>query len=395
MRILFVAMPESIHAARWIRNLEGAEHEIILFSPYISNPHRMLHPVRRYTPLLRRVARDRINWCTLLPVRGAWLLEAVLQKLWPRFRWRRWWLEWVIRWARPDLVHSMEFQQAGYLCLESKKRLRDKFPTWLATNYGSDIYLFGRLSAHIDRVRDILRTADFYSAESERDIRLARQHGLTARPLPILLDGGGIDLSQAAALRAPGPTSSRRTIAVKGYQNFAGRALTALRGIELAADTLRKFDIRVYAAHESVEIEAELIAQRTGLDIKCVPYSDNHADMLRLHGQARISLGIGISDGVPASFLESLVMGSFPIQSSTASADEWIEDGRSGFLVPPDDPRIIADRLIQAATDDALVDQASDINWRTAEQRLDRDIIQRQILDGYATIAGSIAGRRA
>ena len=31
-------------------------------------------------------------------------------------------------------------------------------------------------------------------------------------------------------------------------------------------------------------------------------------------------------------------MGSFPIQSDTACADEWIEDGVSGLIVPPEDP---------------------------------------------------------
>jgi glycosyltransferase involved in cell wall biosynthesis len=395
MRILFVAMPTSIHAARWIRHLDNAGHEIILFPPYISSPHALLYPIHRLSPPLSRVVRNRTNWCTLFPFRGAWLPEALLLKFRPRSKWRQRWFDWVIRRTRPDLIHSMEFQQAGYFCLEAKKRLGDRFPPWLATNYGSDIYLFGRLAAHKDRIKEILRTADFYSAECERDIAIARAQGLAAHALPVLPNGGGIDLAHAATLRAPGPPSSRRVIAVKGYEHFAGRALTALKAIELASAHLRGYRIEIYLASQSVEIEAELLAQRTGLDIVCLPYSADHDGMLRLHGRARISLGVGISDGASTSFLESLAMGSFPIQTCTACADEWVEDGVSGFIVPPDDPAAIAARLVRAVTDDALVDSAAAANANTAKLRLDRDVVRRRILDSYATIENLTKGKQA
>jgi glycosyltransferase involved in cell wall biosynthesis len=395
MRILFVAMPTSIHAARWIRHLDQSEHEIILFPPYISSPHQLLLPIHRLAPPLGRVVRNRTNWCTLLPFRGAWLPEALLLKFRPRSSWRQRWFDWVIRRTRPDLIHSMEFQQAGYFCLEAKKRLGDTFPPWLATNYGSDIYLFGRLAAHKGRIRDLLRTADFYSAECERDVAIAREYGLAAHALPVLPNGGGVDLVHAATLREGGPPSSRRVIAVKGYENFAGRALTALKAIELASSSLQGYKIEVYLASPSVEIAAELVAQRTGLSIACLQYSSDHDDMLRLHGRARISLGVGVSDGISTSFLESLVMGSFPIQTCTACADEWVKNGMSGFIVPPDDPNAIAARLVRAATDDALVDRAAEINANTAKLRLDRDVIRRQILDNYAMIESMTKGKQA
>jgi glycosyltransferase involved in cell wall biosynthesis len=292
-------------------------------------------------------------------------------------------------------VHSMEFQQAGYFCLEAKKRLGKDFPKWLATNYGSDIYLFARLAEHRDRVKEILQAADFYSAECERDVAIARGYGLTAPALPVLPNGGGMDLAHAATLRAPGPTSARKVIAVKGYEHFAGRALTALKAVERAATALRGYKIEIYLAAASVKIEAELVAQRTGLDIACLPYTPKHDDMLRLHGRSRISLGVSISDGISTSFLESVVMGSFPIQTCTACADEWVEDGVSGFIVPPDDPDLIAARLARAATDDAFVDRAAEINSDTAKARLDHAVVRGRILENYAMIEGMMKGTQA
>lgn len=108
--------------------------------------------------------------------------------------------------------------------------------------------------------------------------------------------------------------------------------------------------------------------------------------MLSLHAQARISIGLSISDGISTSFLEALAMGSFPIQSCTACAAEWIEHGVSGMIVPPEDPDIIEMALRTALEDDALVDRASEINWRTALARLDGSLLKQKISLMYSQI---------
>ncbi len=41
----------------------------------------------------------------------------------------------LIRILRPDIIHSLELQNAGYLVLQAKARLGKSFPTWIATNW--------------------------------------------------------------------------------------------------------------------------------------------------------------------------------------------------------------------------------------------------------------------
>jgi glycosyltransferase involved in cell wall biosynthesis len=119
----------------------------------------------------------------------------------------------------------------------------------------------------------------------------------------------------------------------------------------------------------------------------------SHQDMLSLHGQARISISLSISDGLCTSFAEALAMGSFPIQSATACADEWITDGVSGFLVPAEEPEIIAERLRRAVLDDALVDRAAEINAEIAATRLNQQRIREvAIHDYYEYVAGDRSG---
>jgi len=292
----------------------------------------------------------------------------------------------VIRRLKPDTVHSLEIQHAGYLTLEARNHLGDSFPTWIVTNWGSDIYLFGRLSEHADKIRAVLAACDYYSCECHRDVGLGRAFGFEGVVLSVLPNTGGFDLEWVQQFRQPGPTSARRLIVLKGYQGWAGRALVGLRAIELSADVLKDYRVAVYLAGQDVRIAAELVAQSTGVPIEIVPHS-SHEDMLRLHGRARVSIGLSISDAVSTSMLEAMVMGSFPIQSNTGCADEWIRDGETGVLVHPEDPGAVAGAIRRAVTDDALVDRAADINARVAAERLDQSVIQPQVIAMYEKIA--------
>ena len=394
MRLLIVGMMNSVHAARWIRQLAETGWEIYLFSTFVAAPHPILGKLQ-YTLGLTpgKPGKPGFRMLSLLPFRrGRLRIEASMERSARGRPWRERWLEVAIRRVRPDIVHSMEFQHAGYLCLAARNRIGERFPTWIATNWGSDVYLYGRLPEHRVRIEEILRLADFYSAECQRDVVLARELGFRGQVFAVVPNAGGLDLDRIAALASPGPTSARKLILIKGYQHFSGRALFALEAIRMCADRLRSYAIRIFAAHADVRIATELLKQDTRLDIECIPFPVSHEEMLRLHGAARISIGLGISDGISTSFLEALAMGSFPIQSFTACAEEWVTDGVSGVIVPPGDPGLIADRIVRASEDDALVDRAAAINRRTADERLDQRKIGRAVIEAYEK---AFRGRRS
>ena len=131
----------------------------------------------------------------------------------------------------------------------------------------------------------------------------------------------------------------------------------------------------------------QLFQSKTGISLTVVPPGTPHREMLRLHGSARISIGLSISDGISTSFLEALTMGSFPIQSWTACAEEWADDGKSVLLVPPEDANVVELAIRRALTDDNLVERAAQFNWETATQRLDMNMLSGMAVDMYRTIA--------
>ncbi|MGE5189468.1 MAG: glycosyltransferase, partial [Gemmatimonadota bacterium] len=331
MRLLIVAMANSIHTARWLSQVADRGWDIHLF-PSIDDwidVHPDIRGVTLHHSGCRRVAPNaagvRFRGVSAFRRAADVYRRRVSRSDVPGYRARQ--LARLIDRIRPDVVHSLEIQHAGYLTIEARRLCRKPFPAWIATNWGSDIYLFGRLAAHEPRIREVLGACDYYSCECRRDVCLAKEYGLKGKVLPVFPNTGGFDLDAVAALRRPGPVSARRTIVLKGYQHWAGRALVGLRALERCADALSGYDVAVYSATPDVAIAAELMGKETGIPVRIVPKETPHREILALHGRARISVGLSISDAISTSLLESIVMGSFPVQSWTACADEWIEDG--------------------------------------------------------------------
>ena len=386
MRILIVADSKSIHTARWISQICDQTLDIHLFP---SKDHGKAHENLKNTTVYHSFyCKGHVKNASVIlrgfPVLHAeWVNRGIryLKKFNPDYRIKR--LKSIIQKIRPDIIHSLAIQDAGYLTLEAKKNFNGCFPPWIVTNWGSDIYLFGRLAEHEPKIMEVLRACDYYSCECQRDIKLAHEYGYNGRVFPVFPNTGGFDLESVSKLRQPGMISNRRMIMLKGYQSWAGRALVGLRALERCADLLKGYEVVIYSFVPEVLISAEIFQQSTGIKVRIIPINTPHRDILKLHGQSRISIGLSISDAISTSCLEAMVMGSFPIQSWTSCADEWINDGKTGILVPPEDPEIVEQAIRRALADDDLVNHAAEINYRMAEEKLDRDILKPMAIDMY------------
>ena len=194
-------------------------------------------------------------------------------------------------------------------------------------------------------------------------------------------------------LRAPGSPSKRTTIMVKGVQGEHGRALVALQALDLCAESLRGYRIVFTRADSDVVAEARRLAARHGIEI--VIHSGTREDVLRWHGRSRLFIGLAVSEGANTSMLEAMAMGSFPIQSCTACADEWVVEGKSGLIVPPEDPEAAAAAIRRALGDDGLVDHAAELNERAAAERLDERVVKPLVVSRYNQILQTAAAQTA
>jgi glycosyltransferase involved in cell wall biosynthesis len=399
-RILIVGMHNSVHVAHWLEMIAREDSAILLFPVYRITWKVLLPPKMRYVSL-SEVSPN-------LPP-GLWVVrptdihcrgDAFVDFLNGYRRWRHSFLgravlaapgrlrECIARFD-PEVVHSMEVQLAGYLCLETARRMRGGFPPWILSNWGSDIALFHKLPEHQARIREVCLRIDYYLAECVRDHRVAREYGYRGPTLSVIPASGGRNVA-ALASRARVRPSERRKILVKGYHGWSGRALLALSAVALARKHLTGYQIEVSLASEAVPAWVERMQTEIGLDARISPYVEDYERAIDRLSEARAVVGVGISDGISTTLLEAMAVGTLPIQSSTACADEWIEHGRSGFIVSPHDTRETADAIIRAAREDALVDNAAEINLRTVRSRWSATVNGAYVWEIYRRAAAKL-----
>ncbi len=91
--------------------------------------------------------------------------------------------------------------------------------------------------------------------------------------------------------------------------------------------------------------------------------------MAKLFRRAEISLSITTHDGTPNTLLEAMACGCFPIAGDLESVREWIEPGKNGLLVDPDNPHELARAILEAIDQPKLRAQAQERNFELVQER--------------------------
>lgn len=77
-----------------------------------------------------------------------------------------------------------------------------------------------------------------------------------------------------------------------------------------------------------------------------------------------VYVSTSLSDGTSVSLLEGMACGAFPIVTDIPANREWIKNGENGFLVPTDNPRILAKSIIKALSNRDMGEITKRKNWR-------------------------------
>ena len=377
-KILIVAMADSVHTARWLEQFENSDYEFVLFP---SSPHRRVHP--KIVRLLSESSQMKIS----IPngLRNTGLILAAIDKFVAN-RFRGLLLRRIINKYQPHILHALETQGAGYISLVALKTVI-KRPYFILTLWGSDLFWFRKFERHMVRLKCLLPLVDLLSMECDRDVEIARSLGFKGEVFPPFPVTGGYETAERFSDDAKITTSARRVILVKGHTRFVGRGTQALAALSALAELLKEYEIVVYSADPKAKRFARKI--RKQFEIKVSLYGRGelaHQELLKVFESSRIYVGISLSDGISVSLQEAMVCGAFPIQTNTSCADEWIVNGKSGFIVSPDDHAGLVKAISSALQDDALVDNAAQINYEIARNRLDKSIISEVSKNFYESL---------
>jgi glycosyltransferase involved in cell wall biosynthesis len=379
--IIVVGMLDSIHVARWMDSVKHLPYRYVLFP---SSPHRQVHPSLKAL-LNSKSEGSVIELGAFLRVLALpmWVLDRFFN-----YRIRSFLLRRCIVVKNASLVHAIELQNAGYI---ARRACTDMPIPLYITNWGSDIYWFSRFEKHRSELRQLMQRADFYSAECRRDYQLATDMGFVGVFFPVVPNAGGIDKGLLVESLKTLP-SERRIILIKGYTNFVGRADVVLDAVRLLGAELKGYEVVVYSATLKAKRLVNRIQRTSKINIRSIPKKKlTHKEMISLFSSSRVYVGVSNSDGISTSMLEAMATGCFPIQTTTACVDEWIENGVSGLFVDRIDVKFIAGLIRRALEDDDLVDSAASINQLTAKRKLDQELINYSVSAYYPSILKSDA----
>jgi len=393
MKILFVAMEDSFHTYRWVSKLQGNDTKLFLFSSHsrkgtgnqfskkkdevviFQNDIGLFGRILLSLILLGRSVLAGTPIRKLPAIRkslGRQRLREIKQKLK---------LIILIKIIKPDIIHTLHTQSAGYLVADVKRRMKGGFPVWIHSVWGSDLYFWGRFPAEHRKLESLLEGIDYFWGEGDRDYMLAKSMGYMGVCLPCIPAGGGLEIENLST-HGFVPPSARKALIVKGYQYLFGRFFVALRALERSVDLLKDYRIYVFAADGDSRLLCELFELKYGIKMEIITgLSDER--MLEMFAQSRVYLGLSISDGLPSSLLEALAGGAFPIQSNTAITEGLIEDGVNGILTGPDDPEEVESALRLALTDDELVDRAAVRNRSLIKEKFGAKEFGQKIREAY------------
>lgn len=369
MKILIIGMADSIHLAKWLSQFSDSN---FLFQIVSSSPHRKIHPTLK--ELLRK-PNFKMGWFSRVLSLFMWIVDRVLSNFLRGLT-----VAFAIRSFKPDIVHVLEFQNAGYVFLQSTRFIGNLHTFKLVlTPYGSDIFWFQNYPKHLRKIRRLLSLADGISCECRRDELLAIEHGFKGILLPRIPAFGSTELPELDPDR-----TKRRFIAVKGYQNKWGQAILALEAISSVADLLGDFTVEIFSAEGKAVRLARKLKKQTGIQVKIhKKHSLSNQDVLDIFSRSQVYIGLSKSDGISASMIEAMAQGAIPIQSNSSCCDEWLDNEIGGYLVNYQDVEKVATLILQIISDEEFQISAARHNQNSLRKKIAAPLTTKAALDTY------------
>lgn len=111
-----------------------------------------------------------------------------------------------------------------------------------------------------------------------------------------------------------------------------------------------------------------------------------HNELPKTLACADIYVSTSLSDGISVSLLEGVACGCFPVVTDIPGNRAWIQDGENGFLVPLDDPKVLADRIILALKNKKFMESARKKNMEKVKKQAVWEKNMKKVEERYKSL---------
>ncbi|WKZ37143.1 MAG: glycosyltransferase family 4 protein [Anaerolineales bacterium] len=393
MRLLFVTDARSPISQNWIRYFVERGDEVFIASTF---PCEMDLPVKRleFTPVAFSAAKKQTS-------RPA---SASSRTLGLRTLFRQWAgpltiphsakkLRALIQEVQPDIVHAMRVPYEGMLTAAAWKSGFDTSgkstrsaqpPKFIISIWGNDFTLHAPSTPLMRRyTRLTLGRVHALHADVERDVRLAREWGLSGGKATLVVPGNG-GIRSDVFYPPDEPAKKPVIINPRGVRPYV-RNDSFFRAIPLVLQ--KRADAKFLCASMQGEAQALQWIREFKIEgaVELLP-SVPHERMGEYFRGAQIVVSPSVHDGTPNSLIEAMACGCFPIAGNLESIREWITHGQNGLLVNPADPQSIADAILLGLEREDLRREAAGLNTHIISAKADYEVNMRRVVEFYEAV---------
>jgi glycosyltransferase involved in cell wall biosynthesis len=377
MKILFVSMP-SVHVIRWIENLKDTSYELFWFDVLGRGKLETLNSVTQFVDWKKRKVQ---------PIKGEYFLSkkfpTVYEKVQPYLEVNaNEALESILLDIKPDVVHSFEMHYCSFPILKTMSKF--KHLKWIYSCWGSDIFRHQILKSDIIKIVSVLKRVNYLITDCYRDYNLALKYGFDGSFEGVIPGGGGYHIQEIKANFRE--IESRKLILIKGNHNETGRAIFTLKAIKKVIKELEGFKIYVFSARTNI---VNFVKSDSVLNKK-IDFIEQltQLELFDYFGKSFIYIGNNISDGMPNTLLQALLLGAYPIQSNPGNATkELIGNKYFGSIIDnPENPDEIANKILNVIKNRNSILPLVKLNHENAVQDYDHVKIKEKVIEIYNQI---------
>ncbi len=338
MILCFIADGRSIHTQRWAEYFTQRGHEVHLIT---------------YDPMGRDITGVNEH-----------VIASRWKNLYLSFIPRHIAIKKLVQKIKPDLIHAHFIAKYGFHLLGLNVH-----PS-VVSAWGDDILILPKKSRLIHRyTNEVLTSVDLVYAVSHNisdhineDFNIPTNK---TRYLPF-----GIDTD----LFAPKPDKNdcnRTTIEIFSNRGFFSvyDSETLVRGFALAYQKNNRLHLTLKGEGPDEQKIRDLVSSLGISDVVSFKKKTDYTEVPKDYLIADIFITTSRSDGTPVSLLEAMASGLPCIATSVGGIPEWIEDQKSGLLIPPCSPESVAESILTLAQDPAFCTQLGIAARKTIVER--------------------------
>jgi len=393
--ILILADGRSPTTQSWVKNIQTVGYQVSLISTFPCSPLEGLREFHVLPIAFSRYAGGGHN--STYSRNSQFSIKNGVRQFAPLFQSLRYFLgplsllwyvkpyQRLIETIQPDIVHALRIPFEGML-----GSFTPSTTPFLTATWGNDLTLHARGSWLMRRLTQrCLEHAAGLTSDTQRDVRLAQQMGLTATAPTLVVPGsGGLNLEaiQAStdfdAEHYGIPTSGDWVVNPRGIRpgSVHQEAFIAAIPRVLEKHTDAVFICPSLSGNDAIREQVT----RLGIEKQTflLPKLSQPA-LWALFKKAQVFVSPSSHDGTPNTLLEAIACGCFPVAGDIESLREWICPGENGLLVNPANPDEIADAIIHSLNSPDLRRAAARKNLEMIKQRADQNAIHPKIKQFY------------